>query len=286
MIYRGSRAQTRRDGFLKCCISRVWLKKKIWLSLFSANFVYKTGTEKVCVSLLHLPKDMDTPGALAEKKHVAVRGRKRKPSHDQLHSERRLTCVRDPSRVVDLENAAYYDKSGVWSMDRFSLMPLLKGVLVPGKEQPAGIEMSDVVSKQTVAEISRTGMLLRTMTEEKAKTIAMKLKITNPGESTLEVQHGMSVQLEAGTVIRYERGEGEDVFTVFEATYTHAVGEAMVGEMIDDLIASLTTSEDSPPPTYAQILRQLHKIKTNFRAALKAQHDMAELHIKKALCAD
>ena len=126
------------------------------------------------------------------------------------------------------------------------------------------------------------------MSEEKAKTIAMKLQITNPGESTVEVQHGMSVQLEAGTVIRYERGEGEDVFTVFEATYTHAVGEAMVGEMIDDLIASLTTSEDSPPPTYAHRYSacQLHKIKTNFRATLKAQYDMQELCLKKALCAD
>ena len=233
---------------------------------------------------------MDTPGALAEKKNVAVMlqdgGRKRKRSQDQLHSERRLTCVRDPSRVVDLENTAYHAKTDVWSMDRFSLMPLLKGALVPGKEQPTGIEMSDVVSKQAVAEISRTGMLLRTMTEEKANTIAMKLQITNPGESMVEVQYGMSVQLEAGTVIRYERGEGEDVFTVFEATYTHAVGETMVGEMIDDLIASLTTSEDSPPPTYAPILRQLHKIKTNFRATLKAQHDMEELRLKKALGAD
>ena len=62
--------------------------------------------------------------------------------------------------MVDLENLAYLDKTGVWSMDRFSLMPLLKGALVPGKEQPTGIEMSDVVSKQAVAEISRTGMLL------------------------------------------------------------------------------------------------------------------------------
>lgn len=229
---------------------------------------------------------MDTPDALAEKNPAQETmqgvGRKRKRTHDQIHRVRRLTSVRDPSRVVNLENRAYHAETDVWSMDRLSLMPLLKGALVPGKEQPTGIEMFEVVSKQTVAEISVTGMLLRTMTEEKAKTIAMKLKITNPGESTLEVQHGMSVQLEAGTVIRYERGEGEDAFTVFEATYTHWVGEAVVGEMIDDLIASLTTSEDSPLPTYAQILRQLHKIKTNFRATL----DMAELGLKKALGAD
>ena len=230
---------------------------------------------------------MDTPGAPAEKKPVAATlqdgGRKRKRGQD---SGRKLTCVRDPSRVLDLENTAYHAKTDVWSMDRFSLMPLLKGALVPGKEQPTGIDMSDVVSKQPVAEISRTGMLLRTMTEEKAKTIAMKLKITNPGESTVEVQHGMSVQIEAGTVIRYERGEGKDVFTVFEATYTHAVNEAMVGEMIDDVIASLTASEDRPPPTHAEILRQLHKIKTNFCATLQAQHDMEEVRLQKALGAD
>ena len=29
-------------------------------------------------------------------------------------------------------------------------MPLLKGALVPGKDQPTGIEMFEVVSKQTV----------------------------------------------------------------------------------------------------------------------------------------
>ena len=110
----------------------------------------------------------------------------------------------------------------------------------------------------------------------------MKLKITNPGGLTVEVQHGMSVQLEAGAVILYERGEGEDVFTVFEAQYTHAVGEAMVGDMVDDLIASLTTSEESPPPTYSQILRQLHRIKSNFHATVKTLHE----HVQKATGAD
>ena len=232
----------------------------------------------------------DTPGSQNKKKKRAAMlqdgGRKRKRGQDQLHSKRKLTCVRDPSRELDLENTAYHAKTDVWSMDRFSLKPLLKGALVPGKEQPTCIEMSDVVSKQTVAEVSKTGMLLRTMTEEKAKTIGMKLQITNPGKPTVEVQYGMSVQLEAGTVIRYERDKGEDAFTVFEATYTHAVGEETVGEMLDDLIASLTTSQDSPPPTYSQILRQLHKIKANFGATLKAQHDMEEERLKKALGAD
>ena len=229
---------------------------------------------------------MNTPDAHAEKnpaqETVEGVGRKRKRTHDPIHRVRTLTCVRDPSRVVDLENTAYHAKTDVWSMDRFSLMPLLKGALVPGKDQPTGIEMFEVVSKQTVAEISVNGMLSRTMTEEKAKTIAMKLKITNPGGLTVEVQHGMSVQLEAGAVILYERGEGEDVFTVFEAQYTHAVGEAMVGDMIDDLIASLTTSEESPPPTYSQILRQLHRIKSNFHATVKTLHE----HVQKAAGAD
>lgn len=60
---------------------------------------------------------------------------------------------------------------------------------------------------------------------------------------------------------------------------------ASVGEMIDDLIASLTTSEDSPPPTYSQILRQLYKIKTNFHATTKAQNESAEEWVQKAVCA-